>query len=129
MWRPICQRGGGTAACAPPPVSLSAQPPRGSPAVNCRREPPPMGVGSGVFPRFPAAASSRDRGPSATTTAHTFGSSAGRKLLVRKRTSVSYLRACYILPRPRHKPRNPSCYPENSDPTCCLLAYALPVVS
>ena len=58
-----------------------------------------MGVGSGVFPRFPAAASSRSRGPSAKTTAHTFGSSAGRKLLVRKRTSAS--RTCYILPRPR----------------------------
>jgi hypothetical protein len=50
-----------------------------------------MGVGSGVFPRFPAAASSRDRGPSAKTMAHTFGSSAGRKLLVRKRTCVSHL--------------------------------------
>ena len=57
---------------APPGVSLSAQPPRGSPAVNCRREPPPMGVGSGVFPRFPAAASSRDKELSTTTTAHTF---------------------------------------------------------
>jgi|SRR5215467_2853278 len=85
-----------------------------------------MGVGSGVFPRFPAAASSRGRGPSAKTTAHTFGSRTGRKLLVRKRTSAS--RTCEPATSCRDLV-NPCCYPENSGPICCLLAYALPIVS
>jgi hypothetical protein len=40
-------------------------------------------------------------------------------------STKTYLRTCCALPRP-YQPR---CYPENSDPICCLLAYALPVAS
>jgi hypothetical protein len=47
-------------------------------ATNGRRQRP--------FPRFPAAASSRDKGPSPKTAKHQLGSAVGCKLSVRKRT-------------------------------------------
>jgi hypothetical protein len=82
----LFKRGGGTAACAPPPVSLTPQRSQGPPQRNLEGAADRWGLAA-AFPPMPCRwCGSHDKAPSARTNGHKLGSRLGRKMSVRKGT-------------------------------------------